>query len=71
MSLNKKEEKDRQKLYDLTLGEMKSLPEYELDKELIGNFCSNSPYKEIKKHLKNFNKDKVYEAAEKFRHHKG
>jgi len=70
MSLNKKEEKDRQKLYDLTLGKTKELAEYKFDRDLIGHFCFNASYKEIKKHLKNFDKDKVYEAAEKFRHHK-
>ena len=55
MSLNKKEEKDRQKLYDLTLGKTKELAEYKFDRDLIGHFCFNASYKEIKKHLKKQN----------------
>lgn len=66
MKINKGK-KDRQKLYDLTLGKTKNLPKYKVDRELIGNFCFNAPYETIKKHLENFNKDKVYEAANKFR----
>lgn len=69
--MDKKEKEDRQKLYDLTVGETKNLLEYEVDRKLIGHFCFNAPYEIIKKHLKNFDKDKVYQSAEKFEHQTG
>lgn len=70
-SMDKTEKEDRQKLYDLTLVETKDSPEYEADRRLIGHFCFDAPYEDIKRLLKNFDKDKVYEAAEKFEHKTG
>ncbi len=68
---NKKEKEARQRLYDLTLGETKDLPDYEADRKLIGHFCFDAPHEDIKRLLKNFNQDKVYEEAEKFEHKTG